>query len=797
MLDLPVSEYQSNGKQYQFPEDEPNPDKKNKALAKKIGEAMMAGYLNNAMSVLYSKRQDFATWRAYAADRQDNSQYQQKLSIQDPDGSRKNWMNISWDNMAIASSILARFQGVFNLLEHNITATSTDTAGSGLKEDLEFQLRAEIELSDTLALLNIPSSAMPEELPFVPKSMEELQIFKKLGNFRLTEEIASERILRHTYDVSNWGERIKKGWTKDAFTIGWFAGRRYMDYADYKIKAKYIDPALLIVPYSQFPDHHDIDKAGYIEFYTINQLRPSLMRDGYTEEQIFEIAKKYQGHMENGYGLSDFSYCSQFRLSHGTYPYESHKIAVLHYEWQSSDVQRWKKFTTAKGRSHTEKKTLDYKPEGTTKAEINDVPLMNYYQASWVIGSDCVYEFGPSPDLPRKSSNAEKHKDIALPSFFVYKVDDNPLMNRMIPHINKMNLEDKIFQNAMCKANVKGIAVFQDALKDINIGGGNLKPLETMKIYRDEGVLLLNKTDDWGKQNGGGLPLVEIEGGIGEKLNEFYTIIKSELGFIRDAIGMPSIADMAINNPNLLKGVAQLVSAESNTALQYIYSAYKQTKEKFSESVIAQVQVLALQNKLQGYQQVIGKAAMEAIKIRGYFPLAEMGIKLELKPDDEEKKLVMDSAMKAQMVPLDQGGISYAELMETFRRVSAGDIKGAGLYLAHKQQTNMENAQAMKKELIVTQTQAAGEEERKKVDKQMELEKFKTDEKLRLAEGVDKITEKSEKRKHDFKMDEIVEQGNVATARTSDTNQTAKEIQDKKTTHDIVKHLTPQQGGEK
>lgn len=788
-MDIPLSDYQTNYKDYQFPADETNPAKKTKEWAKKIGEALISGWLNNSMAISQNKRRDFATWRLYAADRQPTDQYKEKLTILDPDGTRKHWMNISWDNLAIASSILSKFVGIFNLLEHNIIATSIDSAGGGLKEDIEYQIRAEMELKDTLAMLNMASPATNEEIPVIPKSIEEFRMFKKLGVFRLLEEIAAEMILQHTYNISNWSE-LKKMLTKDVFSLGWFAYRRYLDYTDYKVKAKYIDPDLLIVPYSQFPDHHDISQAGYIEYYTINQLRPSLIRDGYTEEQIFEIAKKYQGYMGNPSYSFEFQDCNQFHVSHGFMPYENHKIAVLHYEFQSTDNQRWKSHTDQYGRKKTEKKAADYKLAEGSKAEIKDIPIIQLYNASWIIGSDCVYEFGPSPDLPRKSSNADKHKDIPLSSFFVYKTDDNPLLNRMVPHINKMNLADKKFQNALAKAKVKGMVILQDALQNVDFGGGNLKPIQTLKIYQDDGTLLIAKSDDWGKQMGGGMPVVEVEGGIGKALDEFYTIMKAELGFIREAIGMPSIADMAINNPDLLKGVAQMVSAESNNALHYIYSAYKNTKEKFSESVIAQIQVLALQNKMQGYQQVLGKSKIEAIKIRGYFPLAEMGIRLELKPNDDEKKVLMVGAEKAQVTPLIQGGITFAEFAEVFRYVQSGNIKMAQVYLSYKQQENMDNALKIQRENIELQGKATAEGEAKKSEARMAEEQLKTNEKIRAANELDEVQKRVDERKHLYKMEEIGEMGRVAILRTADTNQTAKDIQDKKTTENMTKHLT-------
>lgn len=739
MADVPfVNQYKDNYGSYLFPSDEIDPKKKTREWGTQVCEALYAYWLNDQAGIPYSRRRDFVLYRNYSEGTQPTEKYMEGLNALDQKRVlRKGWQNLSWDILPIMPVFLSIATAIFKQTDYNIFVTASDSNSQTQKEEAKYEQWAKI-------MLNAEGLQYKTDSAVTPRSFQEHEVMFNLS-FKLGKEIFIKKWLQDGFfHYSNW-EQIATRCYRDSFVLGVEAAKTYMD-GD-KVCGRYVDPANLIVSYSNDPTFANIDKAAELVPYRVATLRPLLYKEGYSEYDIQQVLQQgYLGLWGNPLSIDTNTYYNVVGLPY--YKYDDYKILVLDAEWDSDDVYVNSREKTSNGREIVKQRAYDY---DSKDKQVERTAIHVIYKNKWVVGTKMSFDFGLLEDTPRSTTEKGKYKNKAEKSFKVYKWTDNSIVARCISALDDIQTQVMVLRNAKAKARPQGLAIEITALENTAIAG-KTTPRELMRITRTEGDVLWKATTMYSQNNLSQFPIQELKGGIGVQLEESIRIIEFGINFVRQMIGMNEISDGTNTNPRQAVGVSEMLYQATNNALQPLMEGYVYLKEKMAANAVCR---LLINGNLEPYYDILGDVGTSILELADELKHSEFSYKIEAKPDKARKDFIRQLALKAQETPLTEGGISAANFFDIDQDIENGDLKLAQFKLAYYEDMNKAQALKMQQDNIQLQQQAASQTEQVKAQSQqqtdaqklsaaMELEKLKGQNAIQLAQV-----------QHDAKMKEI------------------------------------------
>lgn len=728
---------------FPFPKDDIDPKKKDANWSRQWCEAIYAQYVNDRTAIPYARIAEMEELRRYGAGEQDIGKYQNILATETDDGQLEGFMNINWDIFSVMPKFKHIVRAIMEGQDHKIVATAVDPKSSDekgikiLQKWFKGQFR---ELINTARQMN-GGQPMDE---WLPESVHELELYKTIGGLKLAKETEIEEALDYTFYISDWPE-IKRKIIDDFADINCAAVKDYTDTYTKKAKIRYVDPLRFIMQYSKSWDHRNSEFAGEIITESISNIRKNCPE--VEETELRNLAQFYNG--TNGNPSLHSWTLEDLKAGSAGFKYDQFQVDVVDLEWFSVNS----KYKTTRKTKFDESYTYD-----ETWGTVHDKPdkktrVANYkvvYKAKWIIGSDIVYDYGLQYDAPRPGK-----KEVEL-SYKFYRLPGRSIVSLAVPNLDQMQLTWLRMQNAIAMSSNRGIAVEYTSLQNMKLGGEKMDPIDILSLRRDTGDLIYKLTTHAGKFNvpGGFRPIQELDGGIGPQLNEFISIFDLNMNFIRDLTGINQIADASNPDPNQSVGGSQMAVAATNNALKPIYAGYVRLKEKSARSCAIRIQLLVKHDKeaYHVYTPVIGSGGVRLLQFDAENIDADYHIKIEAKPTDERKKIIMEAAMVA-MQPDREGfiGIQYPEFLMLERMLENGNLKYAESFLAYRQQKNKERQQAIQKENMDLNAKNAQETEKVKAEQEMGVKKFETDEAIRLEQAKAQIQDGINAREHERK----------------------------------------------
>ena len=641
----------------------------------KNSEYLYYTYLNDQSAIPISIYADFQTLRLYARGNQPVEKYLDVLTPKNKgEKERKSFMNISKDILPIIPKFRNVFLGMFNKIEHDVTVFAVNERADEAKNNYKFSICAEKELKAFHDEFEQKTgmSVRKTDMPFVPETIAELDMYMSFGGFKLKEEIAIKMFLDETLYISNWKD-IKTQIFEDAFDVGLISVKEYIEPVTKKIKGKYIDPQYLIAQYSRSNTFDNIRRAGNFEFYTISQLRET---GKFSEDELLSIAQKYQGLLGNAQ-LNNFLNQYDYYQVNGVYIYDLFKIIVLENEWFNDDTITSVSITNKYGNTNTTIVDDDYSKKNNENRKVKKEKLRKVYEAKWIVGSDIVFDYGLK-------------EDVAYPpklSYHIYKIADKSAVSTIIPIADNMQLSWMRFQNAQSMARPAGVEINIDMLKNISMGGKGISEMDVLKIFNQMGHLLYSGTTHHSKINNQGSPIKEMEGGLGRQLNEFITTFDFNLKMMQSILGINDVAAGENPRPGALVGTSEIAINATTNSLQPVYNAYISVKERFCRACVDRLQVLAKFGDITIYDTSIGKVGTQVIVIGKDINQYDYALRIELKPTDEDKKIILNAALESLKSKRQGGaGIKMSDFMFVKRQLQAGNSLYAESYLAYKEE---------------------------------------------------------------------------------------------------------------
>jgi hypothetical protein len=625
-----------------------------------------------------------------------------------------------------APSLRNTLLGMFRTQSHDIVVDSIDQNSNTKKEDIKYSLMVKMEFNELYKQYE-QFSGIKQKTP-IPKSIEELALFESIGGFRLPYEIGLEQIVRFTERVSDIDD-IKDLVIDDMVVYGVGAVVDKVDNHGQIVNYEYADPRDLIIPFSNSKKFDDIPYWGIQKYYTIVELRKET---GWSEDYIRGIAEQFNNVTALGNpNIVEMTDLLTFEKT-GTCNYNDLRVAVMECEFKTVNSYYKTKVKREDGNTFSfdepyvkgrKPKMLDNKTRKTSKTD-----HICFYTASWVIGSDRVFNYGQKYD---EAFDFKKSKPMS--SLHFYKVSGRSIIDMIRTMLDQCQMAYLRYQNDIAQAPpANGLAIEVGALSDLTFGNKKIKPFDTIRIYKQKGIMLYQMKPptipgekiDYNNVK----PFQEIKGGIGLAVQDFVVATQMLYDQISVMTGIDRItlSTASVNSDTPATAIKGAISATKDT-LKPIYSGWISIYERASMAAILRGQSLCMGEDC-GYKSVIGLAKYEAIRTAGSTPPAEYGISVLARPTEAEKAEIRQASAAAMM-----GGkngipaITHSEYLFIVDRLNNGaSLKDIRAYIMFKerQREEMDNKKSEQMQMMNAQIMEASED--KKTQRELMKNEAKT-----------------------------------------------------------------------
>jgi len=738
---------------FPFPSRDIDPKKKDKTYCLGWSKALYALWCSGKTAWTYENQIEFGTLRDYAKGQQDIEQYKSWLAGDGDDtgmtydsyddtplsrvSRREGWMNVLFENLSPAPMIKDSIHGMFDKADYDLFVDTIDADSRRLVEEQKFVKFIEaqnIEWQNNIkAEMGIP---IDENVP-LPKSKEELDMFEAQDGFKLNVARAMQKVLRHSFNISEWETVILKKLIDDFADLGYGATEDYFDAEDSKWKAGYLDLAMLMIQFSQERDYQDSEYAGYFQFMTISNLRNKLPE--LKEKDLLKLVQSAWGkYTVNPSGVWNAQKMSQLDPTTGTYAYDDFKIPILHFWWIDTDTQRKLYYTSFRGRNSVI--DLDFDSEVKPLTEINKkagakqeekkIFIRKPYEAYWVVDSDYVFDYGP---IKMASRNGLSKPQLPV---HVEQLSGPSLIKRIRPILDDMTKTYLRYQNSLAMMVERGYAINTTMLGNVTMGGGKLKPAEVMKLWQQTGRLLYSYSASTGLYTGGAAtPVTEIPGGMGERVQETMTTFEMLFRQLELMTGINPVSLGASPDPNAPVGTTQAALQATTNVLKPIMDGCYEIKKGTGECLMRRLQT-GIRNSdriREAYIGVISPSDMEALRLMEAEGV-QYGLNMKAKPDMKQKMRFekwIDIAL--QNTREQRPGIDLNDAIYFMSQLENGaDLLDLEKQLEYAIEKNKQEAQAQTEKNMQIQGEVNAQNEQVKM--QGELAKIKAEAEAKIAE---------------------------------------------------------------
>lgn len=726
------------GTLYGFPNDDVPPKEK---LSKKwqlaAAMSMWSRYCNNSTLWGYTARQEFMLFRLYSDGRQPPDKYKDwfagEKKVQRQQGAnnniitqylRKGYANVDYSIDSPASSFKRTIQSILSNSDYRVRANSISTSHVKEKERKKWEKLFDAQYKKLRQQSGLPIKPQAWE----PRNEQEAELYQKLGGIKLTYEMAIEDICQHVFDISDW-KSIRLKCIEDLIDINFIEGKVYIDPNSGATKIKHVSPQNTVMSWLD-GDSDNPTFIGYLEKMRLCDVRQTLMDQGYTPEEIVAVANKY--YAGGNYNMP-WQFFTEYDPNTERWRWEDMTVDVFHYQYTTVDLHYYTGRQKVDGtyvymeeEDRIEKKNY---ADGR-KRKTDKISKQTIYSGKYIIGTDIVYDIEELPNVMRQ----EYHR--VQTDYFFERVAGKAITQELIHIYDSLMLTRLKLQAAKWAAAPKGFAIDIAALSNITIGDAVQKPLDLIKIRRQNGIQLYKSVIQQGKVITSQGAIQELDGGIGPQLMEWITCYQDDM---QNAMRLSGISQALMGgsaiNPEKGLGVTEFEIDATNHALYPLREGLKQYKDKAAKAIVLKT-IVAIRNDKTSeeyWRGAIGDAKVDAILAVGNTTLEELSITLESTPSEGMKAKIQQMAEISAAAGRDgRRGISNSDYIYVLNLLDQDELKLAQLYLAMAEEREWEKTltaqRQMQQENGQIQTQSAIQIEQAKVQSEQTLVQLRVQE---------------------------------------------------------------------
>ncbi len=664
-------------------------------------KAIWGSHLNNSLRYNDQRSRDIIN-RTYAAGNESIEKFKTRKGI-----TNTSYLNLDFSPVNIIATTVDNMVGRLSNTEYKIQCNAIDPESKSKFDDYRSNLYADMflkPLSDQVEqLTGIPLVAKNKK---IPETSEEAELHMKM-NYKDDASIAMEEAFNYVFS-SNMFDTSREAIIRDLLEIKRTAIQRKYD-EDWNIKVERIDVVDVITPYSKYDDFRNIPWVAVMKNYTIGEL--AVMNPKFTDQELYEIAKRNAGQWDNpiwNYSNSYEGYYSSTNFS-TTAPYYNFNIQTLEFYFLGLDNEV-REFKSYKKRKYLNKVNESFVSKDDN-SELISRKVQNVYEGQWIVGTDHVFNYKMCYNIPREKINGSYSSKANLPIKIIapgiYDMKNKSHVERMIPHEDAINLANLAFQTLIIKMKPPGVAIDVRGLLDAAKALGSTQtPMDVVKMYEQTGNFIFSSI---GEENDviNSRVITELKGGIGEQLQQLITFHQFKRNEINEVIGYNTAVDASSPNKEALVGVQKFAIQATNNSLKPIFNAHLRLIEAVSKDIALMIQD-CIEFENEAFTNAIGTYATKTLEYGKKLAFVQMGIKIELLPDEDEKMQIDEQIRLGQMSnpPL----LMPSDVIR-IRAVLREDVKLAAKLLVHLEEKNRKNrmkeAQALSEQNGQVQVQSA------------------------------------------------------------------------------------------
>jgi hypothetical protein len=639
-----------------FPSHAISPAEKGKDWCLRYCKAFHNEFSVGGGQVLRYAFKDYEKYRQYAAGKQPIDQYKEMLGVKKNKGKNDaSWRNLDWNILPIVPTLVSVVKNKVLGQQKDIVIRGIDSISQNEERTRRNQILTHLSLSplhqQAQQQFGLETPSPIDEGAPVPSTIQEVELHMQMyPKDRYVMELYDH--IERVMEINKW----KELWDEvvgDLGEVGVGVTKAWID-INGVVRVRRGIPERIITNHFIKPDGSDITRIGeYIEM-SISELRASVPRGTFTEEDYAIMASKASGTAYDIHGV-DAYFRSNFR-----YPYDHEKIMVLDAEWFSSDDYAYVKEISNRGNLNLTKQKNPYwldkvewtdetgkkrigvsdkeyvefhKKKGSDRSVIRD-SVNNLYGGKWIVGTNYVFDFGLKTNMQRSlSSLGDCRSNYNIYTFF------DSFMRKAEPIADDIQVNWLHYQNFKAQSRPAGLAINKRALTLLSVagkGGMELNELDILRMYTETGNLVYKGEDAAGRPYQFD-PIKELKGGLNPGAIECLDLIFKDIELLRIQFGLNEATDSSTPNPKLGKAIAEMLQQNTNTALGTVYHGYSRLFEETVKSIallIPDAEMIKTAAKDEG----LGESSGQFFRANNDVTYREMGIVIEDGPSNEARQ---------------------------------------------------------------------------------------------------------------------------------------------------------------
>lgn len=477
-----------------------------------------------------------------------------------------------------------------------------------------------------------------------------------------------------------------------------------------------VDPRNLLAGFSTTEDGRDMSEVGEFRMATINDIAQEDINKDLCYDDLKYIEKFCMGRYGN---LASTATSSVFGRADDLFgKYRAQLLDIYFYSYDEyvsvakpnkagNQIMVQKPFDYYRSREDDYHKKYPEKRMYRTRTQ-------NVYKATWVVGTDFIYNWGLVKNISRPSTDIFS---AALPISIICPLIKNgrtvSIIEEMITIVDRADRFWQKMEESLAHARPPGFEIdvdsFMSAISGLADQGYNFdKALEMVMEHN----IVIKSTKNMGGIANGNRPFEERPGGLGSDFGQYYEGLQGCIQLLQEISGMSGVA-AASPEKYTGKKVAELATASAEYSIRHLFRAKKTLYENVMQTSVRLLLDSIVYGDSEVLRKYIGDNAFEFIKQNAN--AYECVLMIEFRPTKDEWQHIYDAASIAIKVPLAEGGISYVDYVKV---VDSETIEEAEQLLRLMYNRNIRKAEQQQIKL----QQTNGEEQRKSAEQAAQMQ---------------------------------------------------------------------------
>lgn len=671
----------------------------------------------------YGKRRDWIrNNRLFVRGEQDEQPYKDHIARQEGD---LEYLNLDWRPLNIAEKFCNIVSNGISDSNYRLDIRAVDKVATKLKKDREDyhkkNMYAQKLFENTKKALGIDLSPKG----FVPDDLEELGLYMEIKE-RPKIEIAEEIMIDYVKKTNDY-HNIEEQKNKDLVVNGIAVSRVYTD-PNNGVMVEYVDPEYFVHSQVTKNDFGDAYYFGQVSSITINDIK---RESDFDEKTLRKIAKSYA--TANTYqSPRDFMNCPFQDIVDVT-------VDVLRFAYKSTKNIVYKKSVKKGDRVKVTRKDDNYNPPERNDYGRIDQTLDTWYEGTFVLGTDFIYNYKECENLVRGEQNKVK-PPFTVRAVDIYKNKLNSFLQTMRPTIDQMQYIHLKTQHLIAELKPDITEIDPDVLVEFSDGDGGVKRDDlnlALNLLNVKGVSLKKRIDmgEMGiKESSAARTVGSVQGSaLGALLNSW----QHYYNLLRDLTGINQARDGSQPSDTLV-GVNEMQQMASNTATKHIVDAAiyfnKTNAEVISSRLHGIFSYKSASHLRKIYEKAVGTRNLDALEQLKDRNLHDFGFTVEMMPTQEEVKEFKEDLMIAM-----QEGFIDIEVKQQAQQIFRTNHKLANQYLQYRRRKAIKQKMAEREHEAMLQSQSNAAAAQSSAQSQMQLYQGQAQVDLKKEQGIAQI----------------------------------------------------------